>query len=44
MPATEAARDIELGELAECTDSERLAVNVHAVYVDLDPAYLPPRT
>ena len=42
MPATEAARDIELGEFREWTDSERLAVNVHAVYADLDPAYTPP--
>ena len=41
MPATEAARDIELGEFREWTDSERLAVNVHAVYADLDPAYVP---
>ena len=42
MPAAEAARDIELGEFREWTDSERLAVNVHAVYADLDPAYVPP--
>ena len=42
MTAAEAARDIDLGEFGEWTDSERLAVNVHAVYVDLDPAYVPP--
>ena len=42
MPAAEAARDIELGEFGEWTDSERLAVNVHAVYADLDPAYVLP--
>ena len=42
MTAAEAARDIDLGEFGEWTDSERLAVNVHAVYADLDPAYVPP--
>ena len=42
MTAGEAARDIDLGAFAEWTDSERLAVNVHAVYADLDPAYVLP--
>ena len=42
MTAGEAARDIDLGEYAEWTDSERLAVNVHAVYADLDPAHVMP--
>ena len=42
MTATAAARDIDLGEFGEWIDSERLAVNVHAVYADLDPAYAPP--
>ena len=42
MTATEAARDIELGDFGEWIDSERLAVNVHAVYADLDPAYVWP--
>ena len=42
MTAAEAAHDIDLGEFGEWTDSERLAVNVHAVYADLDPAYSPP--
>ena len=42
MTATEAARDIELGDFGEWIDSERLAVNVHAVYADLDPAYVRP--
>ena len=43
MSAAEAARDIDLGEFAEWTDSERLAVNVHAVlYADLDPAHALP--
>ncbi len=42
MTASEAARDIDLGEFGEWIDSERLAVNVHAVYADLDPAYVVP--
>ena len=42
MTASEAARDIELGHFGEWTDSERLAVNVHAVYADLDPTYTQP--
>ena len=42
MSAAEAARDIDLGEFAEWTDSERLAVNVHAVYSDLDPSHVLP--
>ena len=42
MSASDAARDIELGEFGEWTDSERLAVNVHAVYRDNDPDYAAP--
>lgn len=42
MSAAEAARDIDLGDFGEWTDSERLAVNVHAVYADLDPAHALP--
>jgi cyclase len=43
MSATDAASDIELGEFADWGDSERLVVNVQAVYAELDPTYeLPP--
>ncbi|WP_232838186.1 MBL fold metallo-hydrolase [Streptomyces geranii] len=41
MPALDAARDIRLGRFADLDESERLAVNVHTVYRELDPA-LPP--
>ncbi|WP_329288354.1 MBL fold metallo-hydrolase [Streptomyces pseudovenezuelae] len=41
MPAMEAARDIRLGRFADLDESERLAVNVHTVYRELDPS-LPP--
>ena len=42
MAAADAARDIDLGDFGEWIDSERLVVNVHAVYADLDPAYVRP--
>ncbi|MEU1513927.1 MBL fold metallo-hydrolase [Streptomyces sp. NPDC005811] len=41
MPVMDAARDIRLGRFADLDESERLAVNVHTVYRELDPA-LPP--
>ncbi|MDO0932232.1 MBL fold metallo-hydrolase [Streptomyces sp. DG2A-72] len=41
MPALDAARDIRLGRFAELDESERLAVNVHTVYRELDPS-MPP--
>jgi len=37
MTFTEAARDIDLGEYAALPERERLIVNVHAVYRELDP-------
>ncbi|MGI9595418.1 MAG: MBL fold metallo-hydrolase, partial [Acidimicrobiales bacterium] len=43
MTANDAARDIDLGEFADWSDSERLVVNVQAVYAELDEGYeLPP--
>jgi len=42
MSAAQAAYDIELGEFGEWSDSERLAVNVHTAYNDLDPTYETP--
>ncbi len=39
MPAEEAALDIELGEFADWSDPERIAVNVDSVYHELDPAH-----
>ncbi|MEU6261284.1 MBL fold metallo-hydrolase [Streptomyces sp. NPDC047043] len=41
MTAREAAHDIPLGRFAGLEESERLAVNVHSVYRELDPG-LPP--
>ncbi|MGA6225495.1 MBL fold metallo-hydrolase [Streptomyces umbrinus] len=41
LPAMDAARDIRLGRFAGLDESERLAVNVHTVYRELDPS-LPP--
>ncbi|QUQ64135.1 MBL fold metallo-hydrolase [Kutzneria sp. CA-103260] len=41
MPFADAARDIDLGPFAGLGEPERLAVNVHAVYRELDPT-LPP--
>jgi len=41
MPVTEAVADIELGRFARLGESERLAVNVHAIYRELDPT-MPP--
>lgn len=38
MTAPEAASDIPLGRFADLAESERLAVNVHTVYRELDPA------
>lgn len=37
MSSEEAAQDIELGEFGQWTDCERIAVNVHSVYRELDP-------
>jgi len=37
MPVTDAVADIDLGRFARLGESERLAVNVHAVYRELDP-------
>ncbi|MET8976353.1 MBL fold metallo-hydrolase [Streptomyces sp. NPDC004539] len=37
MPAQDAARDIRLGRFAALDESERLGVNVHTVYRELDP-------
>ena len=43
MSASDAAHDIDLGEFADWSDSERLMVNVQAVYAELDDDYeLPP--
>jgi cyclase len=42
MSAEEAARDIELGEFAEWTDAERIAINVDAAYREVDPSYTSP--
>ncbi|MBV9005447.1 MAG: MBL fold metallo-hydrolase [Solirubrobacterales bacterium] len=39
MPAAEAALDIDLGEFADWSDPERIAVNVESIYAELDPAY-----
>jgi hypothetical protein len=39
MPALEAALDIDLGEFADWTDSERIAVNVDSIYAENDPEY-----
>ena len=39
MSATDAASDIELGEFADWSDSERLVVNVQSVYSELDDDY-----
>jgi cyclase len=41
MPVMDAAHDIRLGRFAELDESERLAVNVHTVYRELDPSLLP---
>lgn len=38
MSATEAAKDIALGEYANWGDAERLAVNVHSLYREYDPS------
>lgn len=38
MSATEAAKDIALGEYADWGDAERLAVNVHSLYREYDPS------
>jgi len=39
MSATEAAWDIELGAYTDWGESERIALNVDAVYREIDPAY-----
>lgn len=39
MSAANAARDIDLGEFGEWSDSERIVVNVQAVYGELDESY-----
>jgi cyclase len=41
MPPSRAARDIRLGPFAALGESERLAVNVHSVYRELDPGLAP---
>ena len=41
MNPREAARDIPLGPFADLAESERLAVNVHTVYRELDPTLTP---
>ncbi|MFI9383169.1 MBL fold metallo-hydrolase [Kutzneria sp. NPDC052558] len=41
MPVADAVADIDLGPFAGLGEPERLALNVHAVYRELDPA-LPP--
>jgi cyclase len=42
LTAEEAARDIELGAYAEWTDWERIAINVDAVYREIDPDHTSP--
>jgi cyclase len=42
MTAEEAARDIPLGPFAHLGEPERLAINVHTVYRELDPGLVPP--
>ena len=39
MPALEAALDIDLGEFADWTDPERIAVNVDSIYAENDASY-----
>ena len=38
MAPMDAAFDIDLGEFADLSDSERIVVTVHTIYRDLDPA------
>jgi len=42
MSATDAAWDIDLGAYADWGESERIALNVDAVYREIDPAYASP--
>lgn len=42
MTATEAIKDIELGEFAQLGDSERLGQNVINIYTHLDPDHVAP--
>jgi cyclase len=42
MSASDAARDIDLGSYADWGESERIALNVDAVYRELDPTYESP--
>ncbi|HEY7629450.1 MAG TPA: MBL fold metallo-hydrolase [Thermoleophilaceae bacterium] len=42
MDAEAAADDIDLGEFADWSDSERIAVNVEAAYREFDPGREPP--
>ena len=42
MSASEAAKDIALGEYANWGDAERLAVNVHSLYREYDPSLATP--
>lgn len=42
MSATEAAWDIELGAYGDWGESERIALNVDAVYREIDPTYQTP--
>jgi glyoxylase-like metal-dependent hydrolase (beta-lactamase superfamily II) len=39
MTAAEAARDIDLGPYADWLDAERIAINVDAVYSEIDPTH-----
>ena len=41
MSAADAARDIDLGGYADWSDSERIAINVDAIYHELDPSHQP---
>jgi glyoxylase-like metal-dependent hydrolase (beta-lactamase superfamily II) len=41
MRAEDAARDIELGPYADWLDWERIVINVHSIYRELDPAREP---
>ncbi|MET0805344.1 MAG: MBL fold metallo-hydrolase, partial [Acidimicrobiales bacterium] len=42
MSATEAAWDIDLGDFGDWGEAERVALNVDAVYREIDPAYETP--
>ena len=42
MSATDAARDIDLGPYGDWGESERIALNVDAVYREIDPSHVTP--